>query len=38
MARVRDLSIEEVPADCQPIYKRFSEEYGPFLNQVKVFS
>ena len=38
MARVRNLSIEEVPADCQPIYKRFSEEYGPFLNQVKVFA
>jgi len=38
MARVRDLSMEEVPVDCQPIYKRFSEEYGPFLNQVKVFA
>ena len=38
MARVRDLTIEEVPEDCQPIYKRFSEEYGPFLNQVKVFA
>lgn len=38
MARVRDIGIEEVPADCQPIYQRFSEEYGPFLNQVKVFA
>jgi len=38
MARVREIGIEEVPADCQPIYKRFSEEYGPFLNQVKIFA
>jgi uncharacterized peroxidase-related enzyme len=38
MPRVRELDITEVPADVQPIYKRFSEEYGPFLNQVKVFS
>lgn len=38
MARVRDIEINEVPADCQPVYRRFSEEYGPFLNQVKVFA
>ena len=38
MARVRDIEIDEVPADCPPTYQRFSEEYGPFLNQVKVFA
>ncbi|MEQ8395832.1 carboxymuconolactone decarboxylase family protein [Thalassobaculum sp.] len=38
MARVRDVGIEEVPADVQPIYARFAAEYGPFMNQVKVFA
>jgi len=38
MARVRDISIDEVPADVQPIYQRFADEYGPFLNQVRVFA
>jgi len=38
MARVRDVGIEEVPDDVKPIYERFSKEYGPFLNQVKVFA
>jgi len=38
MARVRDVEIDEVPADARVIYKRYAEEYGPFLNQVKVFA
>ena len=38
MARVRDLAIDQVPEDVCPIYERFSAEYGPFLNQVKVFA
>ncbi len=38
MARVRDVDISEVPADVRPTYERFSREYGPFLNQVKVFA
>ena len=38
MARVRDVGIDEVPENTQPIYRRFAEEYGPFLNQVKVFA
>lgn len=38
MARVRDISIDEVPEDVRPIYQRFASEYGPFLNQVKVFA
>ena len=38
MARVRDIEIDEVPTDVQPIYKRYVEDYGPFLNQVKVFA
>ncbi len=38
MARVRDIDISEVPENIRPIYERFSNEYGPFLNQVKVFA
>lgn len=38
MARVRDVEIHEIPEDIQPIYKKFATEYGPFLNQVKVFA
>ncbi|MEM7222711.1 MAG: peroxidase-related enzyme [Pseudomonadota bacterium] len=38
MARVRDVGLAELPADVQPVYRRFSEDYGPFLNQVKVFA
>ena len=38
MARVRDVEIHEVPADLQPIYRRYAESYGPFLNQVKVYA
>lgn len=38
MARVRDIEIHEVPEDVQPTYERFAREYGPFLNQVKVFA
>ena len=38
MARVRDIEIDEVPADLRPVYRRYAESYGPFLNQVKVFA
>jgi len=38
MARVRNVEIHEVPEDVRPVYKRFAEEYGPFLNQVRVFA
>ena len=38
MARVRDIGIDEVPEEVRPIYQRFATEYGPFLNQVKVFA
>ncbi len=38
MARVRDIELDEVPEDVQPIYSRYAEEYGPFLNQVKIFA
>lgn len=38
MARVRNIEIDEVPADLQSVYRRYAEEYGPFLNQVKVFA
>jgi uncharacterized peroxidase-related enzyme len=38
MARVRDIPAHEVPADVRPVYERFARDYGPFLNQVKVFA
>lgn len=38
MARVRDIAIDEVPEPARSVYRRFNEEYGPFLNQVKVFA
>ncbi|MEC9328528.1 MAG: carboxymuconolactone decarboxylase family protein [Pseudomonadota bacterium] len=38
MARVRDIHINEVPEDVRPVYERYSNEYGPFLNQVKIFA
>lgn len=38
MARVRDVEIDEVPEDLMPIYRRYVEDYGPFLNQVRVFA
>ena len=38
MARVRDVEIDEVPDEVRPTYQRFASEYGPFLNQVKVFA
>ena len=38
MARVRDVAIEELPEEVRPIYQRFATDYGPFLNQVKVFA
>ena len=38
MPRVREVDIDEVPAEIQPVYRRFAEDYGPFLNQVRVFA
>lgn len=38
MARVRDIPIDEVPAEVRPIYERFARDYGPFMNQVRVFA
>ncbi|MBT3333386.1 MAG: carboxymuconolactone decarboxylase family protein [Rhodospirillaceae bacterium] len=38
MAHVRDIEIDEVPEDVRPIYQRYTTEYGPFLNQVRVFA
>ena len=38
MARVRDIEIDEVSPDLQPVYRRYAESYGPFLNQVKIFA
>lgn len=38
MARVRNIEIEELPDELQPLYRRFCGDYGPFLNQVRVFA
>lgn len=38
MARVSDVDISQVPEDVRPIYQRYALEYGPFLNQVRVFA
>ena len=38
MARVRDVSPEELPEDLAAIYRRFASEYGPFANQVAVIA
>jgi uncharacterized peroxidase-related enzyme len=38
MARVRDIQVDEVPAEVRPVYERFVQDYGPFMNQVKVFA
>lgn len=38
MARVSDVEIDAVPDDVKPIYERYASEYGPFLNQVRIFA
>ena len=38
MARVREIEIDEVPAEVRETYRKFASDYGPFLNQVKVFA
>lgn len=38
MARVSDVDIDQVPAEVKPVYQRYATEYGPFLNQVKIFA
>lgn len=38
MPRVREVPIEDVPREVHDVYRRFSSEYGPFSNQVKIFA
>ncbi|NKB55825.1 MAG: carboxymuconolactone decarboxylase family protein [Alphaproteobacteria bacterium] len=38
MARVSNVEIDAVPDDVKPVYERFATEYGPFLNQVRIFA
>lgn len=38
MARVRDIEVDEAPAELRPLYRRIENEFGPFLSQVKVFA
>jgi len=38
MARVREITAGELPAELAEIYDRFVAEYGPFANQVAVLA
>jgi uncharacterized peroxidase-related enzyme len=38
MARVRDIEADELTGVAREVYERFAGEYGPFLNQAKVFA
>ena len=38
MARVRDVTSDELPDDLRALYARFSGELGPFRNQVAVMA
>jgi uncharacterized peroxidase-related enzyme len=38
MARVKNIEIDDVPDDVRPVYQQFASQYGPFLNQVRVFA
>ena len=38
MARVRNIEVGEVQEDLRWIYEKYGKEYGPFMNQVKVFA
>jgi uncharacterized peroxidase-related enzyme len=38
MPRVREIEIDEVPEDARSVYRRYATDYGPFLNQVKIFA
>jgi uncharacterized peroxidase-related enzyme len=38
MARVPDISSNELPSDRASIYERFAGQYGPFRNQAAVFA
>lgn len=38
MARVRDIEADELDAEARDVYERYARDYGPFLNQVRVFA
>lgn len=38
MARVRDIEASELDAEARQVYERYAKDYGPFLNQVRVFA
>ena len=38
MARVPGVDIEAIPKELKSIYKKYSTDYGPFENQVKIFA
>lgn len=38
MARVRNIEAAELEQEEREIYERYAREYGPFINQVRVFA
>lgn len=38
MARVRDIEASELDSEARQVYERYAKDYGPFLNQVRVFA
>jgi uncharacterized peroxidase-related enzyme len=38
MARVRNIEADELEPAAKAVYERYAREYGPFLNQVRVFA
>lgn len=38
MARVRNIEADELDTEAREVYERYAREYGPFLNQVRVFA
>lgn len=38
MARITDISAEQLPHDLRAIYESYAKDYGPFRNQVAIFA
>ena len=38
MPRVSEIGPENLPADAQEIFRRYTTDYGPFENQAKIFA
>ena len=38
MARVRDIDVDELSSELKQEYEQFAANYGPFINQLKVYA